>query len=126
MINIPVSVGELVDKITILMIKKSHILDTAKIEKVEIELRLLNSALEGMELSDEYIPIMRQLIEVNTKLWNVEDTLRDYERRGEWQEEFIQNARSVYFLNDERFVLKDSINKITNSYVQEVKSYSKY
>lgn len=116
-ITIPVSVGELIDKITILKIKSSYI-DNKYIHK---ELELLKS------IADEYkiycVKWVDELYEVNQKLWNIEDRLREKEKLQEFDNEFIELARSVYIKNDKRAEIKKKINELSKSEFQEVKLY---
>lgn len=126
MIEIPVSVGELVDKITILQIKSEKIIDLEKLSNIRKELNILNNKLTSLNLSKDVHSIQDQLKLVNTLLWEVEDVLRDYEREGNFSDSFIEKARSVYKLNDQRFILKQKINYLTNSDIVEEKSYKEY
>lgn len=126
MIEIPISVGELVDKITILQIKSEKINDLEKLSNIHKELNLLNNKLTSLNLSKDVYLIQDQLKLVNTLLWEVEDVLRDYEREGNFLDSFIEKARSVYKLNDQRFILKKKINYLTNSDIVEEKSYKEY
>ena len=115
--NIPISVGELLDKITILEIKSQYTTN----EYVSKELRELNqikSTLTQYTLEDEV-----KLKEVNQKLWKIEDRLREKEKLQEFDEEFIELARSVYMTNDERSNIKKEINIVCNSDYYEVKLY---
>jgi len=126
MVTIPISVGELIDKISILQIKKSSIKDESKVEKVEKELSELLK-LAGSFLANDSISVLYEdLIGVNSQLWNVEDKLRKLEKEHKFEGEFISLARSVYHLNDERFNLKNKINILTDSEIQEVKHYIDY
>lgn len=126
MITIPVSVGELVDKISILQIKKNHIEDSHKLEKVDKELtellKLANSYLQHESVNSLY----EDLLGINTQLWNTEDMLRVLEKEKNFGDSFVAYARDVYHLNDERFRLKSKINTLTNSDIQEVKHYIDY
>ncbi len=126
--SIPVSFGELVDKLTILEIKKSKIKNHDKLNKIETELILLKEKASLLERENKknYIKLFNELTEVNTKLWDIEDNIRKFESKKEFNDEFIELARSVYFLNDERFRVKSEINKLFNSKIQEVKEYIKY
>lgn len=125
-VYVPVSVGELIDKISILNIKKIMISDLQKVEIVNRELMKLidigNLYLQNKEVEDLY----DQLVIVNKNLWDVEDELRYLESEKKFDEEFIKKARSVYFLNDKRYELKNRINFITNSKITEVKEHVKY
>jgi hypothetical protein len=126
MVTIPVSVGELIDKISILQIKKGNIKDESKIVKIERELSSLFK-IAGPFLANESLSVLYEdLIGVNSQLWNVEDKLRELEKEHKFEGEFISLARSVYHLNDERFNLKNKINILTDSEIQEVKQYIDY
>jgi len=120
-----VSLGELVDKISILHIKKRFLQDKAKLVHVEKELSVLMETLNGLGFS-KIQDHLEGLIEVNTKLWKIEDDIREKERNKEFDDDFIRLARSVYITNDERFLKKDAVNQEFGSTLQEVKSYSKY
>lgn len=126
MIEIPVSIGELSDKITILRIKEEKISDEQKLLNVKKELKFLENKLEDLSLNKQVYDIIEELSIVNKNLWEVEDVLRDFEREKNFGSDFIQNARSVYKLNDQRFVLKSKINLLTNSSIVEEKSYKEY
>lgn len=127
MIEIPISVGELVDKITILQIKSERMSDEAKLSHVRYELKLLKEKLSEMTDSDgRFDDLAIQLKMVNETLWVVEDDLRDLEHKGQFNEKFIELARSVYITNDRRFALKNEINNLAGSAVREVKSYQDY
>lgn len=124
-VNTPVSVGELVDKITILKIKKLKIKDDEKLKKIDLELNLLESVY-NFTVPDSVIEAEQSLYQVNLELWDVEDSLRECERNKTFDSNFVELARKVYHLNDERFRLKNLINNSLGSHVQEVKSYSEY
>ena len=126
-INVPASVGELFDKITILEIKKKKIKDKEKLKHVNAELNLLNKVVTEKKINKRKIlKLINALKSINLKLWNVEDKLRKLEKEKSFKSLFIQKARSVYILNDKRSVMKNNINIETNSNVNEVKSYEKY
>ena len=126
-INVPASVGELFDKITILEIKKKKIKDKEKLKHVNVELNLLNKVVTKKKINKRKIlKLINALKSINLKLWNVEDKLRKLEKEKSFKSLFIQKARSVYILNDKRSVIKNNINIETNSNVNEVKSYEKY
>ena len=112
--SIAVSFGELVDKLTILEIKKSKIKNQDKLKKIETELILLKEKASLLESENKknYTKLFNELTEVNTKLWDIEDNIRKFESKKEFNDEFIELARSVYFLNDERFRIKSEINLI--------------
>ncbi len=117
---VPVSVGELVDKITILEIKLARITNIASLANVNNELLLLKEIKLNPEPRKE---IVAELRKVNEELWDVEDRLRVLEKLREFDEEFIALARSVYILNDKRASIKREINLFTGSDIIEEKSY---
>jgi len=126
MIYTPVSVGELIDKLSILQVKKTKITNEEKLEYINKEFELLYNLssvyLEIKELETLY----NILVKTNSKLWDIEDKLRVLESEKKFDEHFIELARNVYFTNDERFSLKNQINKITDSEIREIKEYIKY
>lgn len=124
-VKIPVSFGELIDKITILRIKESKITDKEKLKHVQNELRSLVSYFSFHSTID-IVNEFTQLEIVNKKLWDIEDKLRIKESKREFDEEFIELARSVYFTNDKRAKLKKQINELTGSDIMEVKDYVEY
>ena len=123
-INAPISIGELVDKITILEIKKNK-LQNSELENVLKELSFLRKlmAKHQIEITDNLIT---QLKEINLKLWNIEDQIRIKEKNKEFDNIFIELARSVYFTNDKRSEIKKRINRLSNSEITEEKSYAEY
>jgi len=126
MVSIPVSVGELIDKLSILQVKKTKISDELKLKFVNKEFEILYN-LSSVYLNEfEIESLYHQLVEINTSLWDVEDKLRVIEKEKRFEGEFISLARKVYFTNDERFRLKNEINLITSSEIREVKDYVKY
>jgi len=125
-ISTPVSVGELVDKISILHIKNINIKDVEKIKFIKEELALLNHTLDKHVNRDDIQEYLDALIEINSKLWVIEDDIRDCERNKNFDQKFIELARSVYFTNDKRSNVKLDINKKFGSTIVEVKSYEKY
>ena len=125
-ISTPVSLGELVDKISILHIKSIKIKDNEKLRLVKEELSLLEQTLNDYIKSDEIKIFLDSLIDINTKLWVIEDDIRDCERDKKFDQKFIDLARSVYFTNDKRSEIKLEINKAFGSKIIEVKSYEKY
>ncbi|MCF1433951.1 hypothetical protein GOZ97_22270 [Agrobacterium vitis] len=126
MIEVPVSWGELIDKITILQIKAERITDEAKRTNVERELSLLNERLKPVAAHQGVIAISRDLLAVNTALWEIEDDIRDCERDGDFGPRFVSLARSVYVTNDRRAELKRQINVELGSDIIEEKSYKPY
>lgn len=127
-ITIPVAYGELVDKLTILNIKKRKITNLEKAKKIDIELEILEEKVKVLKnINDkEFSLLFKKLYDVNLKLWEVEDNIRIHELNNEFNDKFIKLARSVYFLNDERFDIKSEINKSFGSHINEVKQYTKY
>lgn len=126
-VKIKISIGELVDKITILQIKKEMIVDDSKLKKVENELNHLQSTLTTIsQKNDKLDQLMNQLKEINTKLWKIEDDIRLLEKEERFDNEFIELARAVYITNDKRFEIKNAINFEFSSEIAEVKSYEKY
>tara|TARA_B100000787_G_scaffold50578_1_gene36450 strand:- start:2405 stop:2791 length:387 start_codon:yes stop_codon:yes gene_type:complete len=127
LIKIPVSTGELVDKITILEIKKIKVDDKLKLIDIKKEHKYLKSILIKKIKLDPYIKSeITALKKINLKLWNIEDGKRKAERNKKFGKPFILLARNVYIYNDKRAKIKLNINKITNSEIVEVKSYDKY
>jgi hypothetical protein len=126
MVTIPVSVGEIIDKLSILQVKKNKISDETKLEFVNKEFKILHDLssvyLNNIEIESLYY----QLVEINSSLWDIEDNLRVIEKEKRFEGEFISLARKVYFTNDERFRLKNEINLLTFSEIREVKDYVKY
>ena len=127
MIRVEISYGELFDKISILEIKTSKLKNPDEIVKVKYELNLLLQELNNSKLNSSLISsLTKDLKEVNLKLWNIEDEIREKERNKKFDEEFIKLARDVYITNDTRAKIKNEINKKLNSKVFEIKSYEKY
>ena len=125
-ISTPVSLGELVDKISILHIKNINIKDGEKIKFIKEELKLLNKTLDKHVNRGDIQEYLDSLIEINSKLWVIEDDIRDCERNKKFDQKFIDLARSVYFTNDKRSNVKLEINKKFGSQIIEVKSYEDY
>jgi hypothetical protein len=126
MITIPVSTGELIDKLSILHVKKMKISDKDKLEYVNKEFELLYNMSSEYLSQPEIETLYHSLVTVNSELWNIEDELRVLETRKSFNVDFIELARKVYFTNDKRFELKNEINKFTDSEIREVKDYVKY
>ena len=126
LINTPISLGELVDKISILMIKKKNISDSIKLQHVNKELEFLQKTLKKYISEEEINEFLVKLVNINSKLWNIEDDIRECERKKLFDQTFIDLARSVYFTNDERAKVKNDINKAFGSELVEVKSYEEY
>lgn len=126
MINIPVSVGELIDKLSILQIKKTRISDSEKLQHINNEFELLYN------LSAEYLNHMlienlyHELVKINSHLWEIRNRLKILEKNSRFEGEFIDFSRKYYITNDKRFELKNEINSITSSEILEVKEYVDY
>ena len=119
-----ISAGELVDKITILEIKKNKISEKEKLSEIQKELLSLNETFKKSIPEEKIIKLQKEkLKEINEKLWNVEEGKRNCEKKKDFGEEFIKLAREVYKFNDERAEVKSEINKILGSNIKEVKSY---
>jgi uncharacterized protein YukE len=126
-IKIELSVGELLDKITILQIKSERINDETKLENINKELQVLQSLWQASPYSSNDLEKnIQALKEVNEALWDIEDKIRDKERAQAFDDVFIELARSVYFTNDKRADIKKEINAKTGSELVEEKSYSDY
>ena len=126
-ILVPVSFGELIDKITILEIKSERMTDAAKLANVRHELETLNRVWgEAAESQADIHDLRAQLKAVNEKLWDIEDRIRIKESQGEFDQAFVELARSVYFRNDERAHHKRAINARLGSDLVEEKSYADY
>ncbi len=126
-ILVPISPGELLDKITILRIKAQRMTDPIKVANVRHELELLektwkDSGAAAVDLGHEEA----NLTAVNEKLWDIEDEIRDEERAKRFGEKFIELARAVYFTNDERAAIKKRVNTLLGSTIVEEKSYKQY
>ena len=128
MIKINASVGELLDKISILKIKEEKINDEKKLFNITKELNLLSSIAEKFIEKDEksYKKFMDELFEVNLQLWETEDSIRILENKKNFNDEFIQLARNVYYSNDKRFEIKSKINNFYGSEIVEEKDYEDY
>jgi len=119
-----ISAGELVDKITILEIKKAKISNEKKLEDINKELESLNQTFKKFIPNDSVIKNhMDQLKNINSKLWDIEDGKRELEKKQDFSEKFVELARSVYKFNDQRAKIKSEINKTLGSNIKEVKSY---
>ena len=123
-INVPTSIGELLDKISILQIKKKTIKEIDKLKHVNNELVKLQLVLDSTKIpSSQVEEYLNQLKDINFKLWNLEDEIRGCEKNNFFEDKFIQLARSVYKINDQRAKIKLRINKEFDSEIVEVKSY---
>lgn len=122
-VKAPISIGELVDKITILEIKKQFFTDVVKIQNVEKELNYLRKVLpDTVDIFDQFY----SLYHINQKLWRIEDDIRIKEKLKEFDNDFIELARSVYYTNDIRAKLKKEINLKVGSELIEEKQYDEY
>ncbi len=126
-IQVPVSPGEVLDKITILEIKSARMSDPAKLANVRAELALLQDTWAKAVREDDVVRgLHAQLREINEALWVIEDDIRDKERVKEFDQRFIELARSVYFTNDRRSAVKKQLNLHLGSRIIEEKSYQDY
>lgn len=126
LINTPISLGELVDKISILMVKQKNIKNNNKLDQVNKELNYLLVTLDNHVTKDEIDVFLNSLIDINSRLWVIEDDIRECERKKQFDQKFIDLARSVYFTNDKRANIKLDINNKFGSELVEVKSYEEY
>jgi predicted nucleic acid-binding Zn-ribbon protein len=122
--KIEVSNGEIIDKLSILQIKIERIKDEQKLKNIKKEYNDLREEASSVMRQDN--PLYKAIYEVNCELWDIEDHIRDLERRKDFGNDFIETARSVYFKNDRRAEIKKEINIITSSGLTEEKSYEKY
>lgn len=125
-VEIPVSIGELIDKITILEIKHSRITAADQLALIEQELHLLQQRHSLLNLQPDILQLTDELSQVNQQLWDIENYKRSCEHAQDFGPEFVQAARSVYLYNDRRAEIKRAINSISGSQIQEVKSHPKY
>jgi hypothetical protein len=122
-VYVPVSVGELVDKITILQIKLAHARNPEQAQHISIELSELNQVLIRLDLPVDIAQETAQLYAVNQELWDIEDAKRQHEKRQVFDSAFVELARAVYIKNDLRAQIKHSINSVTHSQIVEQKIY---
>lgn len=126
-ILVPISPGELLDKITILRIKQARILDAGKLANVKVELALLEQTWRDCGgAAHDLAQHERALQDVNERLWDIEDRIRDKEAKQSFDRDFIELARAVYVCNDERAAIKKRINLQLKSRLVEEKSYKPY
>ena len=126
-ISVPISVGELFDKISILEIKTRKIKDKNNLKIIKFELSELKKIINKKKLNKSYNKIQYQkLLKINNRLWSIEDNKRKYEVTKKFDKKFIELARKVYLLNDKRAEIKNKININSGSKIREVKSYKKY
>ena len=130
--KIEVSNGEIMDKLTILAIKLEQIKDEAKLKNVQTEFDVLapivHGIYEALEGEDKELlqDLHKNLQNINQTLWNIEDQIRVHESKKDFENDFVELARSVYFTNDERAEFKKKINELTGSLLVEEKSYEDY
>ena len=127
-IKIEISVGELLDKISILTIKREKIEDPQKLLDIEKELSFLEGHTNDLESKDikKYEEFLTKLKLINSRLWEIEDKIRILEKNQDFSKKFISLARDVYFTNDKRFLCKNEINNFYGSEINEVKEYVDY
>ena len=126
-ISVEISYGELIDKITILEIKAERIKNRSKLHNIQTELLILNNIYyHDISLTEEIKFFKKELKKVNEELWDIEDDIRLKEQKKEFDQEFIELARSVYITNDRRGNIKRDINEHLGSYLMEEKEYTKY
>ena len=126
-IIVEVSVGELLDKISILEIKKAKIKDKEKLKFINDEYNVLKDQLEkSIKINDKLEKLFQSLKEINLKLWVIEDDKRECEKDKDFTEKFIKLSREVHFLNDDRAKIKLEINNYTGSKIKEIKEYTSY
>ena len=122
-----ISPGELLDKISILEIKLEKVKDKNSLEEIKKEYKILKEIqTSSIEITGEIKDLFQSVKNVNVKLWNIEDKLRICEKNKDFDKNFIELARGVYFANDERAELKSKINKILKSNIREIKQYDNY
>ena len=122
-----ISAGELFDKISILEIKLDKIKDKNNLVEINKEYKMLKNAQNfNVEITDKIEKLFKEIKEVNTNLWNIEDKLRICEKNKDYGKNFIELARNVYLNNDKRSIIKLKINKILGSNIKEIKQYVSY
>ena len=122
-----ISAGELLDKMSILEIKMDKIKDKDKLQEVNKEYNLLKEAKNlNIKSTDKIERLFNEIKEININLWNIEDKIRICEKNKDFEKEFIELARGVYFNNDKRAKIKSSINELLGSNIREIKLYTKY
>ena len=126
-IIVEVSVGELLDKISILEIKKEKIKDPDKLKFISNEHSILKDQFEkNVKYDDKLNKLFQDLKEINAKLWVIEDDKRDCEKNKDFGDKFIKLSRDVHFLNDDRAKIKLEMNNLTGSSIKEIKEYTSY
>jgi hypothetical protein len=122
-LSVPVSYGEAADKITILEIKRDQISDPVKRANIEKELELISRTFATVELKADIRSALVRLKEINRRLWDIEEAIREHERNGDFGAAFVQLARGVYQLNDQRARAKRTVDVLLDSPIREEKSY---
>ena len=126
-ILVEVSVGELLDKISILEIKKEKIKDTDKLKFINEEYDILDDQFKkSVKTDDKLNQLFKSLKEINAKLWLIEDEKRMYEKNSDFGEKFVKVSRDIHFFNDDRAKIKLEINNHTGSKIKEIKEYTSY
>ena len=126
-ILVEISIGELLDKISILEIKQEKIKDSDKLKYIHDEYNVLKEQLtKNVKSDDKLNQLFRSLKEINSKLWVIEDDKRMCEKNSDFSEKFIKLSRDIHFLNDDRAKIKLQINIHTGSKIKEIKEYTKY
>ena len=126
-ILVEVSVGELLDKISILEIKKERITDPESVKFIQNEYSILKNQLDkNIKHDEELDKLFDKLKKINMTLWEKEDEKRSYEKNSDFGEKFVKVSRDIHFLNDDRSKIKLEINKITGSLIREIKKYTSY
>jgi len=126
-ILVEISVGELLDKITILEIKKEKIKDEKSLKFINDEYNILKSEFDkNIKFDEKLKKLFNSLKEINSKLWSIEDDKRLCEKNSDFGEKFIKLSRNIHFLNDDRSKIKLEINKHTKSKIKEIKEYTNY
>ena len=126
-ILVEISVGELLDKISILKIKKEKIKDPEKLKYIDDEYKVLKNQLDNNIKSDKKLDgLFESLKQINSKLWIIEDEKRMCEKKSDFGEQFVKLSRDIHFLNDNRAKIKLEINTYTGSKIKEIKEYTNY
>ena len=126
--EVNISIGELVDKLSILEIKLNKVADKSKLKNIKKEYDTLSSVSKSKKENnpDEFSILYSELLDVNNQLWEIEDKIRILEKEKKFDSDFIETARNVYIINDERFQIKSKINSLFDSEIIEEKDYEDY
>tara|TARA_B100001250_G_scaffold99127_2_gene83285 strand:- start:6676 stop:7065 length:390 start_codon:yes stop_codon:yes gene_type:complete len=125
-IKADISIGELVDKITILEIKSVKIKNKDKLKNVKFELKILNQILNKLDLTEDVLTAKKELYKINLEMWEIEDKIRIFEKENKFDDEFIELARKVYKTNDNRSRVKKKLNLLLSSDLIEEKDYASF